>query len=169
MQQLKDQAVLILGLGTSGLAMARWCARCGAGVTVADTRAAPPQLLALQRELPAVRFVCAALDAALLRAFPDDKNLHRWLKVAAERVAFQGLPARICWFGYGDREKAGIENRVPWCKERCFLQSCKYLRSPLLQHVLKQTRVWGRPWHRAARCIKGFVRFCPWPLQTAAW
>jgi UDP-N-acetylmuramoylalanine--D-glutamate ligase len=63
---LKDQHVLILGLGASGLAMARWCARCGARLTVADTRAAPPQLMALQRDLPDVRFVSGALSAALL-------------------------------------------------------------------------------------------------------
>jgi urocanate hydratase len=48
------------------------------------------------------------IDEALLKAFPDDVNLHRWLHTARERVAFQGLPARICWFGYGDREKAGL-------------------------------------------------------------
>jgi len=48
------------------------------------------------------------IDHALLEAFPDDRNLHRWLKTAAERIQFQGLPCRICWFGYGDREKAGL-------------------------------------------------------------
>jgi UDP-N-acetylmuramoylalanine--D-glutamate ligase len=66
MLTLKDQQVLILGLGLSGLAMARWCARCGAQVTVADTRSAPPQLAALRRELPGARFVSAAFDASLL-------------------------------------------------------------------------------------------------------
>ncbi len=66
MLNLKDQHVLILGLGASGLAMARWCARCGAQVTVADTRAAPPQLAALQRELPSARFVSGPFDAALV-------------------------------------------------------------------------------------------------------
>jgi UDP-N-acetylmuramoylalanine--D-glutamate ligase len=63
---LKDQHVLILGLGISGLAMARWCARCGAQVTVADTRTAPPQLAALRRDVPAARFVGGPLDAGLL-------------------------------------------------------------------------------------------------------
>jgi len=63
---LKDQHVLILGLGVSGLAMARWCARCGAQVAVADTRTAPPQLQALQRELPDVRFIEGAFSPALL-------------------------------------------------------------------------------------------------------
>ncbi len=55
--QLQGQHVLILGLGASGLAMARWCAHAGADVTVADTRDAPPQLATLQAEWPAVRFV----------------------------------------------------------------------------------------------------------------
>jgi UDP-N-acetylmuramoylalanine--D-glutamate ligase len=63
---LKDQHVLILGLGISGLAMARWCARCGAQVTVADTRAAPPQLVTLQQEVPGARFVSGPLDASLV-------------------------------------------------------------------------------------------------------
>ncbi len=66
MNQLKDQHVLILGLGVSGLAMARWCARCGAQVTVADTRAAPPQLDALREQLPQAEFVSGAFTAALV-------------------------------------------------------------------------------------------------------
>jgi UDP-N-acetylmuramoylalanine--D-glutamate ligase len=57
MKNLANQHVLVLGLGLSGLALARWCARHGSRVTVADTRAAPPQLLALQQEWPAVTFV----------------------------------------------------------------------------------------------------------------
>ena len=63
---LQDQPVLVLGLGASGLAMARWCGRQGARVTVADTRQAPPQLAALQTELPGVSFIRGALDADLL-------------------------------------------------------------------------------------------------------
>ena len=47
-------------------------------------------------------------DKALMELFPDDAGLHRWLKMAAERVAFQGLPCRICWLGLGERDKAGI-------------------------------------------------------------
>lgn len=66
MDQLKDQHVLILGLGASGLAMARWCARCGAQVTVADTRDAPPQLGALREQLPQARFASGAFTAALV-------------------------------------------------------------------------------------------------------
>ena len=70
MNSLQDQSVLILGLGASGLAMARWCVRCGAQVTVADTRAQPPQLAVLQQELPQVRFVPGAFDASLVQGQP---------------------------------------------------------------------------------------------------
>jgi urocanate hydratase len=48
-----------------------------------------------------------ATDEALLEIFPDDAKLHRWIRMAQERVAFQGLPARICWLGYGARARAG--------------------------------------------------------------
>ncbi len=65
--QLQGQHVLILGLGASGLAMARWCARAGADVTVADTREAPPQLAALQAEWPSVRFVAGPFSADLVQ------------------------------------------------------------------------------------------------------
>jgi urocanate hydratase len=47
-------------------------------------------------------------DAALLELFPQNKKLRNWLEKAAERISFQGLPARICWLGYGEREKAGL-------------------------------------------------------------
>jgi urocanate hydratase len=46
-------------------------------------------------------------DEEILTLFPDDKALHRWIRMAQKRVEFQGLPARICWLGYGDRAKAG--------------------------------------------------------------
>jgi len=50
----------------------------------------------------------AVTDRAIAELFPDDQSLHRWLHMAEERIAFQGLPARICWLGYGQREKAGL-------------------------------------------------------------
>jgi urocanate hydratase len=50
----------------------------------------------------------ATIDAMLRELFPDDALLQRWLELAPERVAFQGLPARICWLGLGDRAKAGL-------------------------------------------------------------
>lgn len=48
-------------------------------------------------------------DRAIMELFPDDDHLHRWLKMAREKVPFQGLPARICWLGYGERVKAGLK------------------------------------------------------------
>ncbi|MCL4066158.1 urocanate hydratase [Pseudomonas sp. GX19020] len=50
----------------------------------------------------------AKTDAAMKRLFPDNRHLHRWLDMASERIAFQGLPARICWIGLGDRHRAGL-------------------------------------------------------------
>ena len=50
----------------------------------------------------------AATDEAVLDEFPDDDDLHRWIRLAGERVAFQGLPARICWLGYGERHRLGL-------------------------------------------------------------
>jgi urocanate hydratase len=50
----------------------------------------------------------AATDRAVASLFPDDRPLQRWLAMASERVAFQGLPARICWLGYGERHRAGL-------------------------------------------------------------
>jgi urocanate hydratase len=50
----------------------------------------------------------AATDRAILELFPDNEPLKRWIRMAGERVAFQGLPARICWLGYGERHLAGL-------------------------------------------------------------
>ena len=50
----------------------------------------------------------AATDRAVLDLFPDNEPLARWIRLAEERVAFQGLPARICWLGYGERDIAGV-------------------------------------------------------------
>jgi urocanate hydratase len=55
----------------------------------------------------------ARTDRAILELFPADEGLRRWLAMAAEKVPFQGLPARICWLGYGERARAGLEfNRL---------------------------------------------------------
>jgi urocanate hydratase len=48
-------------------------------------------------------------DEAVMELFPREEHLHRWLKMAREKVPFQGLPARICWLGYGERVKAGLK------------------------------------------------------------
>ena len=50
----------------------------------------------------------AATDRAILDLFPENESLARWIRMAGERVAFQGLPARICWLGYGERDRAGV-------------------------------------------------------------
>ena len=50
----------------------------------------------------------AATDRAVLEEFPEDESLARWIRLAGERVAFQGLPARICWLGYGERHRLGL-------------------------------------------------------------
>jgi urocanate hydratase len=51
----------------------------------------------------------AATDEAVLKLFPHDASLHRWIRMAQRRVAFQGLPARICWLGLGERHRAGLK------------------------------------------------------------
>jgi urocanate hydratase len=51
----------------------------------------------------------AATDRAVLELFPDDEALARWIRLAGQRVKFQGLPARICWLGYGERAKFGLK------------------------------------------------------------
>ncbi|WP_274912713.1 urocanate hydratase [Streptomyces sp. WZ-12] len=51
----------------------------------------------------------AATDKAIMELFPENAHLHRWLKMAGERVEFEGLPARICWLGYGERHRAGLK------------------------------------------------------------
>ena len=66
MKNLAQKNILVLGLGASGLALARWCVRCGAQVTVADTRPVPPQLAPLQASVPEAKFVHAGMDEALL-------------------------------------------------------------------------------------------------------
>lgn len=99
-QCLQGQNILILGLGASGLAMARWCVRCGAHVTVADTRAAPPQLPALQQELPTVRFVSGAFDASLVEGH-GLQAVYRSPGLSPVAVAPVLIAARACGMGVG--------------------------------------------------------------------
>jgi len=86
MRHLKDLHVLILGLGASGLAMARWCGRHGAKVTVADTREAPPQLATLRDELPDAVFVGGPFSAALVEGTPI-RAVYRSPGLSPETVA----------------------------------------------------------------------------------
>lgn len=97
---LQDQHVLILGLGASGLAMARWCARQGARVTVADSREQPPQLATLHAEWPGVRFVGGPFSAALVEG-TDVRAVFRSPGLSPAEVAVVCDPARAAglWVG----------------------------------------------------------------------
>jgi UDP-N-acetylmuramoylalanine--D-glutamate ligase len=101
MNRLRDQTVLVLGLGESGLAMARWCARCGAAVRVWDSREVPPQAEALRAAVPAATLHCGALGEAQLDGVmrvlkspglaPRDERIAPLLQAARTRgIAVQG-------------------------------------------------------------------------------
>ena len=97
---MAGQRVLVLGLGTSGLAMARWCLRCGAEVTVADTRDNPPQLAVLRAQLPQVRFVAGPFDARLVEGAALDVLLRSPGLMPAEiaplLIAANACQIRVC-------------------------------------------------------------------------
>jgi len=100
MQQLHNQSVLILGLGDSGLAMARWCARFGAQVQVVDTREQPPHLAALRAELPSVKFVHGTFDASLVEG-QDVRAVFKSPGLSPESVApvWNAAVAAGLWVG----------------------------------------------------------------------
>ena len=100
MQQLHNQSVLILGLGDSGLAMARWCVRNGAQVQVVDTREQPPHLAALHAELPQVKFVNGAFDANLVEG-QDVRAVFKSPGLSPESVApvWNAAVAAGLWVG----------------------------------------------------------------------
>ncbi|MGC1175265.1 Mur ligase family protein [Polaromonas sp.] len=97
---LHGQHVLILGLGASGLAMARWCVRQGARVTVADTRETPPQLAQLQAELPQVSFRSGAFESGLVEG-SDIRALFKspGLSPAAVAPVWQAAQSIGLWAG----------------------------------------------------------------------
>ncbi len=100
MQQLHNQSVLILGLGDSGLAMARWCVRNGAQVQVVDTREQPPHLAVLRAELPDVKFVHGAFDANLVEG-QDVRAVFKSPGLSPESVApvWHAAVAAGLWVG----------------------------------------------------------------------
>jgi UDP-N-acetylmuramoylalanine--D-glutamate ligase len=98
--RLQGQHVLVLGLGASGLAMARWCAREGARVTVADTRESPPQIATLKAELPQVSFRAGVFEAGLVEG-TDIRAVFRSPGLAPAVVApvWQAAQAMGLWVG----------------------------------------------------------------------
>ena len=114
MNFLADQNVLVLGLGASGLALARWCVRCGARVTVADTRPAPPQLASLQTQVPGAVFVCSDLGAALLETARFDMVLKSpGLSPVSVAGVVEALSVmvQVIWFKY-TKKRYGTGRRL---------------------------------------------------------
>src|SRR4051812_3806834 len=102
----------------------------------------------------------AATDRAVLDLFPDDDHLHRWIRAAQERVAFQGLPARICWLGYGERDRAGLRfNEMVASGE---------LAAPLVigrDHL--DTGSVASPYRETEAMLDGSDAIADWPLLNA--
>jgi urocanate hydratase len=102
----------------------------------------------------------AATDRAVLELFPDNDHLHRWIRAAGERVAFQGLPARICWLGYGERDRAGLRfNEMVASGE---------LRAPLVigRDHLDSGSV-ASPYRETEAMADGSDAIADWPLLNA--
>ncbi len=102
----------------------------------------------------------AATDRAVLEEFPDDEGLHRWIALARERVAFQGLPARICWLGYGERARLGLRfNEMVRSGE---------LRAPIVigRDHLDSGSV-ASPYRETEAMLDGSDAIADWPLLNA--
>jgi urocanate hydratase len=102
----------------------------------------------------------AATDRAVLEEFPDDAPLARWIQMAGERVAFQGLPARICWLGYGERHRLGLRfNEMVRRGE---------LRAPIVigRDHLDSGSV-ASPYRETEAMIDGSDAIADWPLLNA--
>jgi urocanate hydratase len=102
----------------------------------------------------------AATDRALLDEFPDDEALGRWIRMAGERIAFQGLPARICWLGYGERRRLGLRfNEMVKSGE---------LRAPIVigRDHLDSGSV-ASPYRETESMLDGSDAIADWPLLNA--
>jgi len=102
----------------------------------------------------------AATDAAALDEFPDDARLHRWIPLAQKYVAFQGLPARICWLGYGERHRLGLR----------FNQMVRdgVLKAPIVigrDHL--DTGSVASPYRETEAMLDGSDAIADWPLLNA--
>ncbi len=102
----------------------------------------------------------AATDRAVLEEFPDDAPLARWIQMAGERVAYQGLPARICWLGYGERHRLGLRfNEMVRRGE---------LRAPIVigRDHLDSGSV-ASPYRETEAMVDGSDAIADWPLLNA--
>jgi urocanate hydratase len=102
----------------------------------------------------------AATDAAAMEEFPDDEGLSRWIHLAKERVAFQGLPARICWLGYGERHRLGLRFNEMVKKGQ--------LKAPIVigRDHLDSGSV-ASPYRETESMIDGSDAIADWPLLNA--
>ncbi len=102
----------------------------------------------------------AATDQAVLEEFPDDEGLHKWMRLAKERIAFQGLPARICWLGYGERHRLGLRFNEMVRKGQ--------LKAPIVigRDHLDSGSV-ASPYRETEAMIDGSDAIADWPLLNA--
>ena len=102
----------------------------------------------------------AATDAAAMEEFPDDEGLAKWVHLAKERVAFQGLPARICWLGYGERDRLGLRFNEMVKKGQ--------LKAPIVigRDHLDSGSV-ASPYRETESMIDGSDAIADWPLLNA--
>ncbi|MHA6624618.1 urocanate hydratase [Pseudonocardia sichuanensis] len=102
----------------------------------------------------------AVTDDAVLELFPEHDRLHRWIRAARERVAFQGLPARICWLGQGERDKAGLRFNE--------LVASGEIRAPIVigrDHL--DTGSVASPYRETEGMADGSDAIADWPLLNA--
>jgi urocanate hydratase len=102
----------------------------------------------------------AVTDDAVLELFPEHDRLHRWIRAARERVAFQGLPARICWLGQGERDKAGLRFNE--------LVAAGEIRAPIVigrDHL--DTGSVASPYRETEGMADGSDAIADWPLLNA--